>query len=112
MAGTLTRMAPPVFERPPVLCGHRGSGRGMVRGRRENTLASFRAAVAAGIPWVEADARLTADGVLVACHNPILEDGRHVSELPAAETDAAGTMRVAELLDDLPAEVGVVIDVK
>jgi glycerophosphoryl diester phosphodiesterase len=105
-------MAGPVFERVPVVCGHRGSGRGVVRGRRENTLASFRAAVAAGVPWVEVDARLTLDDVLVARHDPILDDGRHVSELPVAETDAAGIRRVADLLDELPAWVGVDIDVK
>lgn len=83
-----------------------------MRGLRENTLPSFRAAVAAGVPWLEVDARLTADRVLVARHDPMLDDGRHISELPAAETDAAGIMRVADLLDDLPDGVGVDIDVK
>ena len=43
-----------------MLCGHRGSGRGIVGGHRENTLASLRAAVAAGPGCVEVDARLTA----------------------------------------------------
>src|SRR6476661_8894687 len=50
----------------PVLCGHRGSGKGVVAGRRENTPESFAAAVGAGLRWVEIDARLTADGELVA----------------------------------------------
>lgn len=96
---------PPVFTDPPVLCGHRGSG----RGAGENTLGSYRAAVAAGLRWVEVDARLTADDVLVASHDPVLPDGRFISELPAADT---GLMRVDELLDELPAEVGVDVDVK
>lgn len=94
-----------VFSGVPVLCGHRGSG----RGAGENTLASFRAAVAAGLPWVEVDARLTADDDLVACHEPILPDGRFVSELPAAET---GLLRIADLLEDLPASIGVDVDLK
>jgi glycerophosphoryl diester phosphodiesterase len=96
---------PPVFADPPVLCGHRGSGRGV----GENTLDSFRAAVAAGLAWVEVDARITADDVLVASHDPALEDGRFISELPAAELEL---MRVADLPEDLPPEVAVDVDVK
>lgn len=101
-----------VFVDVPVLCGHRGSGSGVVGGQRENTLGSFRAAVAAGLRWVEVDARLTADAVLVARHDPVVDDGRQVAELTAAETDELGLMRVADLLEDLPPEVSVDLDVK
>jgi glycerophosphoryl diester phosphodiesterase len=101
-----------LFGPGPTLCGHRGSGRSIVGGYRENTLGSFRAAVAAGLPWVEVDARLTADDVLVARHDPIADDGRFVSELTARETDAQGIMRVADLLEELPPEIGVDVDVK
>jgi glycerophosphoryl diester phosphodiesterase len=101
-----------LFDGPPVLCGHRGSGRGIVGGQRENTLGSFRAAVAAGLPWVEVDARLNADRLLVSRHDPVVEDGRFVSELTTAETDDLGLMHVASVLDDLPAEIGIDIDVK
>jgi glycerophosphoryl diester phosphodiesterase len=101
-----------VFADPPVLCGHRGSGKGTVAGHRENTLGSFRAAVAAGLGWVEADARVNADGVLVSRHDPAVEDGRFVSELSSAETNELGLMRVADLFEDLPAHVGVDLDVK
>jgi glycerophosphoryl diester phosphodiesterase len=94
-----------VFGDSPVLCGHRGSG----RGHAENTLPSFRAAVAAGLRWVEVDARLAADGVLVARHDPELADGRAVAAVTAAET---GLMRVEELLADLPPEIAVIVDVK
>jgi glycerophosphoryl diester phosphodiesterase len=94
-----------VFSGVPVLCGHRGSG----RGPGENTLDSFRAAVAAGLPWVEVDARLTADDDLVACHEPVLPDGRFVAELPAAQT---GLLRIADLVEDLPAGIGVDVDLK
>src|SRR4051812_29240121 len=101
-----------VFADPPVLCGHRGSGKGIVEGHRENTLESFQAAVAAGLPWVEVDARVNADGVLVSRHDPALEDGRLVSELSSAETDEQGLMRVADLFEALPPDVGVDVDVK
>jgi glycerophosphoryl diester phosphodiesterase len=94
-----------VFVDSPVLCGHRGMG----RGHRENTLESFRAAVAAGLGWVEVDARIAADDVLVARHDPELEDGRLVTDLPASAT---GLMRITELLDDLPSDIAVNIDVK
>jgi glycerophosphoryl diester phosphodiesterase len=101
-----------VFAETPVLCGHRGSGRGVVGGQRENTLGSYRAAVQAGVRWVEVDARLTSDDVLVARHDPVLDDGRFVADLCAAETDALQLMRVAELLASLPLEVSVNVDVK
>jgi glycerophosphoryl diester phosphodiesterase len=94
-----------VFGDSPVMCGHRGSG----RGHAENTLPAFRAAVAAGLDWVEVDARLAADDVLVARHDPALADGRSVIELPAAET---GLMRIDELLADLPPHVALDVDVK
>src|SRR4051794_1439072 len=97
-----------VFADAPALCGHRGAG----KGEGENTLASFRAAVEAGLGWVEVDARVTADDVLVARHDPVVPDGRFVAELRAEETDALGLMRVADLLEDLPPEVGVDIDLK
>jgi glycerophosphoryl diester phosphodiesterase len=102
----------PVFVDVPVLCGHRGSGSGRVAGELENTLGSYRAAVAAGLPWVEVDARATADGVLVARHDPVVDDGRAIADLSAAETDELGLMRVADLLDELPRDVAVDIDVK
>jgi len=101
-----------IFADAPVLCGHRGSGAGVVEGRRENTLASFRAAVDAGLRWVEVDVRATADRVLVANHDPVVEDGRCVAELSAAETDELELMRVADLLEELPPSVAIDVDVK
>jgi glycerophosphoryl diester phosphodiesterase len=90
-----------VFDDVPVLCGHRGSGRGVVGGQLENSLGSFRAAVAAGIDWVEVDVRLNAAGELVASHDPISE--------PPARDDL---MRVEDLLEDLPPEIGVNLEIK
>jgi glycerophosphoryl diester phosphodiesterase len=101
-----------VFADAPVLCGHRGSGKGVVDGQRENTLGSFRAAVAAGLPWVEVDARRTADAVLVAGHDPVVDDGRFIADLTGAETDALGLMRVADLFADLPERIAVDVDLK
>lgn len=101
-----------LFGPGPTLCGHRGSGRGIVDGLRENTLESFLAAVEAGLTWVEADARFTADDVLVSRHDPIAEDGRFVSEITGAEADEQGLMRFADLLEGLPEEVGIDVDIK
>jgi|SRR5215207_3285417 len=101
-----------IFADGPVLCGHRGSGAGVVDGQRENTLGSFRAAVDAGLRWVEVDVRTTADRVLVASHDPVVADGRAISGLTAAETDGLGLMRLADLLEELPAEVAIDVDVK
>jgi glycerophosphoryl diester phosphodiesterase len=100
------------FTGVPVLCGHRGCGAGVVDGHRENTLASFQAAVDAGLDWVEVDARVTADRVLVASHDPVVADGRFIAELSAAETDALGLLRIADLLEALAPGVGVDVDVK
>jgi len=44
--------------------------RGLHRTERENTLASFKAAVALGVDGVELDVRRTHDGVLVVHHDP------------------------------------------
>jgi glycerophosphoryl diester phosphodiesterase len=107
----IDRMAP-LFAGPPVLCGHRGMGVGTVLGHVENTLGSFLAAGALGLPWVEADVRVTADDVLVCGHDPVVEDGRFVLDLTAEETDALGLLRFSDLLDGLPAELGLDVEVK
>jgi len=101
-----------VFAEPPVLCGHRGMGVGTVCEQVENTLGSFLAVLEAGLRWVEVDVRITVDDVLVARHDPVLEDGRFVADLPAEETDELGLLRVADLLDALPADAGVDIEIK
>ena len=88
-----------VFDDVPVLCGHRGSGRGIVGGQLENTLGSFRAAVAAGVRWVEVDVRTSVDGALVASHDPIGEE-------------SGDLMLIEDLLEDLPPEIGVNLEIK
>src|ERR1700675_1784021 len=52
----------------PVI-GHRGAA----AHAPENTLAGLRRAKALGCGWVEFDVRLTGDGALVLCHDPLLD---------------------------------------
>jgi len=61
------------------LQGHRGA-RGL---RPENTLPSFEFALDVGVSSVETDLHLTADGVVVLCHDPILSP-RIFSPLPGS----------------------------
>lgn len=84
----------------------------MVAGLRENTLASHLAAAEAGLRWVEVDARLDADGALVAAHDPVVEDGRFIADMSSAETGELGLMRLEELFRELPPEVSVDVEVK
>ncbi|MDS1269742.1 glycerophosphodiester phosphodiesterase [Lipingzhangella sp. LS1_29] len=100
-----------IFDRPEVI-GHRGAGRGVVDGARENTTASFHAAVAAGAGWVEVDVRRTRDDALVVYHDEKLPDGRVIVDLTAAECTAAGVATLDEILTALPSEVGIDFDVK
>src|SRR3954454_12832887 len=101
-----------VFEDPPVLCGHRGMGKGIVDGHTENTLASCRSAIDAGLRWVEVDVRTTKDDVLVAAHHPTIDDGRFYADLMSDEIGGNPLLRVDELLDDLPSDVAVNLDIK
>jgi glycerophosphoryl diester phosphodiesterase len=106
----IDRMAS-VFADPPVLCGHRGMGVGTVLGHAENTLGSFLAVAELGFRWVEVDVRLTRDDVLVAHHDPVV-DGHAVAGLTAEETDARGLLRLETLLETLPPDVAVDLEIK
>lgn len=64
-----------------MLIGHRGSP----RVARENTIASFSAALAAGLDGFETDVHLTADGELVLHHDPTLSDGALITALTLAQ---------------------------
>jgi glycerophosphoryl diester phosphodiesterase len=95
-----------------VVVGHRGDP----YQARENTLASFRAAIAAGSDAVELDVRTTRDGVPVVLHDPTLRrlwghdrpvaalTGREVAELtsgwvPTLAEALAVTAPVRTLID-------------
>ncbi len=56
------------MDLPPVI-GHRGAA----ARAPENTVPGFRRAAADGAGWVEADARLTADGAVVLLHDSTLD---------------------------------------
>jgi glycerophosphoryl diester phosphodiesterase len=100
-----------VFEATEVI-GHRGAGRGVVDGVRENTVESYAAAALAGADWVEIDVRRTVDGALVLHHNAALDDGRMIVDLTARECAGAGLVGLDEGLEAIPEGVGLDVDVK
>ncbi|HYH32285.1 MAG TPA: glycerophosphodiester phosphodiesterase [Pseudonocardia sp.] len=101
-----------VFASPPAVLGHRGCGRGSVGGHPENTLGSFLAAVELGVDWVEVDVRRTRDDQLIVVHDPAGTDGVFYTDVTGDEAAARGALRVEELLEALPAHVGVDFDLK
>lgn len=101
-----------VFGPAAALLGHRGCGRGLVEGFRENTLESFLAAVGFGIDWVEVDVRRTRDDVLVVAHNPARDDGVFWADLTGEQARADGVVTLEDLLAALPERIGVDFDVK
>ena len=88
--------------------GHRGA-RGL---RPENTLPAMEAALDAGATTLETDCGVTADGVAVLCHDPVLDPAkcRQTDGRPYGEASAVpiATLRAAEIqarfvADGLPA---------
>jgi glycerophosphoryl diester phosphodiesterase len=73
----------------PIACAHRG---GSLDGL-ENSLSAFGRAWEFGYRWFETDARVTADGVLIAMHDPTLDRvtdrSGAVAALPWREVRAA-----------------------
>ncbi len=101
-----------IFDAQPTIVGHRGFGSGQRGGFRENTVASFLAAVASGVSWVELDVHRSRDGELVVRHDPVAPGGDFIVTKRAADLAAAGIAMLAEVLAALPASVAVNIDVK
>lgn len=102
----------PLFTGRPAVLGHRGLGRGTVDGLAENTLPSLLAAAAMGVDWVELDVTRSADGVLVVHHNPATGHGDFLVDLTAEQLAAHGVPTLAEVLDALPVEVALDLDLK
>ena len=102
----------PVFSQRPTVIGHRGNGAGQVSGHLENTLESFAAALDSGTAWVELDVRRTADDDLAVVHNPADADGGYVVERTMPELAALGIPSLRQVLDALPAHVGLDVDLK
>lgn len=102
------------LDPPPTVLGfaHRGGSRHPEVTGLENTRAAFAHAVSLGYAYLETDVHLTADGVLLACHDERLDrvsDGSgRVSALTAAQVRrvrVGGTEPVptlAELFEALP----------
>lgn len=101
-----------IFDCKPSIVGHRGFGAGNPGGYRENTVASFLAAVAWGLSWVEIDVHRSRDGELMVCHDPVAPSGGAIVTRTAAELAADGVATLTEILTALPADVAVNIDVK
>jgi glycerophosphoryl diester phosphodiesterase len=64
-----------------LVIAHRGAS----REARENTVAAFRRAVELGSDGIELDVRRSADGVLVVHHDALLDDGRAIADVAAAD---------------------------
>jgi glycerophosphoryl diester phosphodiesterase len=78
----------------PRTFGHRGSA----GTHPENTLESFRAAVAAGVPYLEFDLHMTRDGEVVVAHDEHLQRmcglDRRIAEMTYAELAAVDAGRM------------------
>lgn len=64
----------PYLDAPcPIGLAHRGGAKHPANASLENTMAAFRVAVAMGYRYLETDVHATADGTLVAFHDPHLD---------------------------------------
>lgn len=117
-------MTHPYFSkaRYPRILAHRGliTAAGEASGIWENSAASFAAAHAAGIQYIETDCQVTADGDVVLFHDASVErllgDPRPVREVRTRElravfADHGGLLSVGEALASFP-DVRLNIDVK
>ena len=66
---------------PPLVIGHRGASGDFP----EHTLEAYRAAIAGGADFIEPDLVITKDGVLIARHEPILDNTTNVAEVFGSE---------------------------
>lgn len=99
------------------IIGHRGAA-GLAL---ENSTAAITKAVKLGVPQLEIDVRLTADGQLVLCHDPdlmrVARDTRRIADCPSAElasvvlNDGSSLLSLAEAMQ-LIGSTPVIIEVK
>lgn len=101
-----------IFDQKPAVVGHRGFGSGAAGGYRENSVESFLAATASGVPWVELDVRRSADDDLVVWHDPSTPAGHPLVTRTARQLAGEGIVALAAVLAALPRSVGVNMDVK
>jgi glycerophosphoryl diester phosphodiesterase len=96
----------------PLLIAHRGDH----RHAPENTLSAFQAALDADLDGIELDVRASADGEAIVLHDPTLArvqgiDAR-ADQQTADELARLGVPRLAEVLDLVPPEVVLDIELK
>lgn len=95
----------------PIGFAHRGGPQRPAGWRvPDNTLDTFRAALAAGAVGVESDVRLTADGVAVLFHDPTTAAGASVAALRRAELPSYAPS-IDEFYDTVADTVEVCLDV-
>jgi glycerophosphoryl diester phosphodiesterase len=84
--------------------------RGASAAAAENTLPALRLARELGADWVEVDARLTSDGMVVLHHDAHLHDGRVIAEVASVELPPS-VPSLAEALEECEG-MGVNIEIK
>ncbi|MEO8337763.1 MAG: glycerophosphodiester phosphodiesterase, partial [bacterium] len=97
----------------PLRIAHRG----MPRRARENTLASFALALAAGADGIELDVHATSDGVVVVQHDPDLTTGAPIAftshaELLEQESDGAQIPTLGEVCALLKGRAELFVEIK
>ncbi|MEM1610403.1 MAG: glycerophosphodiester phosphodiesterase [Sulfolobales archaeon] len=96
-----------IFRRRPLIIAHRG----YPAKYRENTIASFLAAKELGADMMEIDVRVSADGSLVAIHDPDIH-GRPVRSVRDREIRILGIDFVEEIVEALPGDTLFMLDIK
>lgn len=95
----------------PITFAHRGGS----ADRPENSIAAFRSARERGASGVESDVHLSADGVPVLIHEPVIRRGLRRSRVAALSFDTLsglGLASLAELYDAIGADLHVSLDLK
>ena len=84
----------------PLVIAHRGASGDLP----EHTLEAYEAAIAAGADFIEPDLVTTSDGVLIARHEPMLDDTTNVAEVFGPERQSTkildGVERTAYFAED------------
>ena len=73
------------------IIAHRGSCKSY--GDVENTYSAYSRSVALGAGRIELDARLTKDGVVIICHNPVIKIGRKKYRIDKTNYSTIKTLR-------------------
>jgi glycerophosphoryl diester phosphodiesterase len=96
----------------PIIVAHRG----LHHHHAENSLAAFTAAANAGVPWVECDVWPSHDGVPFIIHDETVDRTTvgtgPVIEYPSDQLRELGLPSLTDLLQILPAETGILVEIK